>query len=211
MNKSSAELPLLAKRNLLCEARSAELRARHSDLAAWAAGNTVIPHGNETVCRVHDFVESLTGSRNGPRAEEIYRMLRAADDIASAAMWVVVYMTYASRVFTDGRPLGHADFKPSPEGHTGGSLNMVPAYVGYMLANALTGAALDNDVCLLVHAAAVVAHVAFDIDGHGSIDAGCNRVFAAGIGNRPKRFVGVALEFVERRVQITQRCLGKID
>src|SRR5690606_35605618 len=32
-----------------------------------------------------------------------------------------------------------ADFKESPQGHTGGSLNMVPAYVGYMLANALTG------------------------------------------------------------------------
>jgi len=139
MNKSAAELPLLANRNLLCEARSAELRARHPDLAVWAAGNTVIPHGNETVCRVHDLVESLTGLRDGPRAEEIYRMLRAADDIASAAMWVVVHMTYARRVFTDGRPLGHADFKPSPEGHTGGSLNMVPAYVGYMLANALTG------------------------------------------------------------------------
>lgn len=139
MNKSVAELPVLAKRNLLCEARAAELRARHPDLAAWAAGNTVIPHGNETVCRVNDFVESLTGSRNRPRAEEIYRMLRAADDIASAAMWAVAHMTYARRVFTDGRPLGHADFKPSPEGHTGGSLNMVPAYVGYMLANALTG------------------------------------------------------------------------
>ncbi|HWV58499.1 MAG TPA: hypothetical protein VNZ57_13680, partial [Longimicrobiales bacterium] len=31
------------------------------------------------------------------------------------------------------------DFKPRPEGHTGGALNMVPAYVGYLAANALTG------------------------------------------------------------------------
>lgn len=139
MNKSAVELPLLAKQNLLCEARATELRSRHPNLAAWAAGNTVIPHSNETVCRIHDLVESLAETRNGPKAQEIYRMLRAADDIASAAMWAVVHMTYARRVYTDGRPLGHADFKPSPEGHTGGSLNMVPAYVGYMLANALTG------------------------------------------------------------------------
>lgn len=139
MTRSTAELPILASRNLLCEARSADLRARHSDLAAWSAGNAVIPHGNETVCRIHDLVESLAGTRNGLQAQEIYRMFRAADDIASAAMWAVVHMTYARHVYTDGRPLAHGDFKKSPEGHTGGSLNMVPAYVGYMLANALTG------------------------------------------------------------------------
>lgn len=139
MNKPAVELPLLAKRNLLCEARAAELRARHPELAAWAAGNSVIPHGDETVCRIHDLVEDLAGSHTGLGGQDIYRMLRAADAIASAAMWAVVHMTYARRVFTNGCPLAHADFKPSPEGHTGGSLNMVPAYAGYMLANALTG------------------------------------------------------------------------
>jgi phosphoketolase len=35
--------------------------------------------------------------------------------------------------------LAAEDFKPHPEGHTGGSLNMVPAYTGYMAVNALTG------------------------------------------------------------------------
>ena len=30
-------------------------------------------------------------------------------------------------------------FCSQPEGHTGGALNMVPAFVGYLLANALTG------------------------------------------------------------------------
>lgn len=29
-------------------------------------------------------------------------------------------------------------FKPAPEGHTGGSLNMVPAFVGYLAANMIT-------------------------------------------------------------------------
>jgi phosphoketolase len=50
-----------------------------------------------------------------------------------------VHMTYAKNVYLDGRPLVADDFKSSPEGHTGGALNMVPAYVGYLLANALCG------------------------------------------------------------------------
>lgn len=39
----------------------------------------------------------------------------------------------------DGRDLRPEDFKPNPEGHTGGALNMVPAYAGYMAINAITG------------------------------------------------------------------------
>ncbi|MGI0025482.1 MAG: xylulose 5-phosphate 3-epimerase, partial [Nitrososphaera sp.] len=56
-----------------------------------------------------------------------------------AAMWLVVHETYAKNVYLDGRDLTPEDFKPHPEGHTGGSLNMVPAYVGYMAINAITG------------------------------------------------------------------------
>ena len=63
----------------------------------------------------------------------------AADRIASAAMWLVVHETYARSVYLDGRALGAEDFKPAPEGHTGGALNMVPAYAGYLAANALSG------------------------------------------------------------------------
>ena len=69
----------------------------------------------------------------------VFELLAAADRIASAAMWLVVHETYARNVYLDGRPLASEDFKPSPEGHTGGSLNMVPAYVGYLTINALTG------------------------------------------------------------------------
>ena len=54
-------------------------------------------------------------------------------------MWLVVHEVYANRVYTDGRDLQATDFKAKPEGHTGGSLNMVPAYVGYLGANAITG------------------------------------------------------------------------
>jgi phosphoketolase len=54
-------------------------------------------------------------------------------------MWLVVHETYARNVYLDGRDLAPEDFKPRPEGHTGGALNMVPAYTGYMALNVLTG------------------------------------------------------------------------
>jgi phosphoketolase len=75
----------------------------------------------------------------GGRGPDAWEILREADRVASAAMWLVVHETYARNVYLDGRPLATEDFKPSPEGHTGGSLNMVPAYTGYMAVNALTG------------------------------------------------------------------------
>ena len=63
----------------------------------------------------------------------------AADKVTNTAMWLVAHMSYARRVRLDGEALTQEDLKPDPQGHTGGSLNMVPGYVGYMLANALTG------------------------------------------------------------------------
>jgi phosphoketolase len=54
-------------------------------------------------------------------------------------MWLVVHETYARNVYLDGRELTPGNFKPIPEGHTGGALNMVPAYAGYMAINAITG------------------------------------------------------------------------
>lgn len=70
---------------------------------------------------------------------EAYELMAAADRLASAAMWLVVHMTYAHRVDLSGAPLPAEAFKNKPEGHTGGSLNMAPAFVGYLLANALSG------------------------------------------------------------------------
>jgi len=97
----------------------------------WAAGAGVIRHRPQTQRRVRALAPDL--------AADLYEVLAAADRIANAAMWLVVHETYAQNVYLDGRPLAAEDFKPSPEGHTGGSLNMVPAYVGYMAANAITG------------------------------------------------------------------------
>src|SRR5688572_22681106 len=72
-------------------------------------------------------------------SSDVWSVLYAADRVASAGMWLVVHETYARSVYLDGRALKRDDFKTAPEGHTGGSLNMVPAYTGYMAANALAG------------------------------------------------------------------------
>ncbi|MGP2492883.1 xylulose 5-phosphate 3-epimerase [Mesorhizobium sp. PUT5] len=100
----------------------------------WRKGYGLIAHNNETVERVNALAAS---GRIDPQA--LYRILAAADRLTSAAMWTVVHMSYARRVDLSGAPLPADAFKPTPEGHTGGSLNMVPAFVGYLVANALTG------------------------------------------------------------------------
>merc|ERR1711916_104257 len=63
----------------------------------------------------------------------------ATDRLANAAMWLIAHMSYARRVDLSGAPLKAEDFKPSPEGHMGGSLNMAIAFAGYLAANALSG------------------------------------------------------------------------
>jgi phosphoketolase len=92
----------------------------------------------ETQARVFAMAETLR-ARGDAGDAPLFEILHAADRVASASMWLVVHETYARRVYLDGRPLGPEDFKPRPEGHTGGALNMVPAYVGYLAANAITG------------------------------------------------------------------------
>jgi phosphoketolase len=105
----------------------------------WRSGYGVIQHQPDTVERVEVMLDQLVG-RGQVRDREYGRaLLHAADRIASQAMWLVVHMTYAQQVYLDGRALEISDFKLHPEGHTGGSLNMAIAYVGYLLANALTG------------------------------------------------------------------------
>ena len=69
----------------------------------------------------------------------MYRHFHALDRLTAAGLWLVVHMTYAQRVRFDGVALAAEDFKVSPEGHTGGALNMVPAYAGYLALNNLTG------------------------------------------------------------------------
>lgn len=105
----------------------------------WAEGYGVIQHQARTEERVQALAARLVHEGRVPDANFVFDVLAAADRLTSAAMWLVVHMTYADRVRLDGTPLRAEDFKVSPQGHTGGSLNMVPAYVGYLAANTLTG------------------------------------------------------------------------
>src|ERR1041384_2718905 len=96
---------------------------QHDAHTAWAAGYGRIRHSAQTRSAIEAMASEFDGAR-------VYDILHAADRVASAAMWLVVHETYARSVHLDGRVLRPDDFKSSPEGHTGGALNMVPAYVG---------------------------------------------------------------------------------
>lgn len=109
----------------------------HSLRARWLAGHGPIRHRPDTCERVEALLARWT-EQGRPEAAHAYSLLAAADRIACVAMNVVAHMTYTRRFDPSGRPLAADDFKPVPEGHTGGALNMVPAFVGYLLANALT-------------------------------------------------------------------------
>ena len=105
----------------------------------WAVGYGPIHHTVETQARVFAMAELLAARGVQGDGVPLFEMLYAADRVASAGMWLVVHETYARNVYQDGRNLAPEDFKPQPEGHTGGALNMVPAYTGYMVVNAITG------------------------------------------------------------------------
>lgn len=119
--------------------RAALYRGQNRAFAKWAAGKGVIRHDDITQVRIYKVADLLRVRGVVSDVDEVYSTLAAADRIANAAMWLVVHMTYARNVYTDGRDLEAGDFKASPEGHTGGSLNMVQAYVGYLAVNSITG------------------------------------------------------------------------
>lgn len=105
----------------------------------WRPGYGPLRREAATVERVEALAARLIERRVWPEDETVYRVLAAADRLASAAMWVVGHMTYARSVDVSGAPLPADEFKAAPEGHMGGSLNMVPAFVGYLAANVLSG------------------------------------------------------------------------
>ncbi len=121
------------------DARARAYRQNSKKFARWAEGFGVIKHSARTQVRVHDMAVWLAENGSIEAPDVAYTRLYAADRVASATMWLVVHMTYADRVYGDGREMGMADFKKDPQGHTGGSLNMAIAYVGYLAANALCG------------------------------------------------------------------------
>lgn len=116
---------------------------RHAELqpefAAWRAGYGPFEHTLETQAAVFRLAHQMVQAGLQEDLASVYRLLQAIDRLSSAGLWLVVHMTYARQVRLDGSPLTAEDFKTSPEGHTGGALNMVPAYAGYLGLNALTG------------------------------------------------------------------------
>lgn len=100
----------------------------------WEAGFGVIKHKAET----KKHIESLLPNLN-LKKDDAYKMLAAADRLANAAMWLAVNQVYAKNIYSDGRVLKKNDFKADPQGHMGSALNIIPAYVGYILANSLMG------------------------------------------------------------------------
>jgi phosphoketolase len=105
----------------------------------WTGGFGLLRRDPATVERIASLAERLVQRGVWPDTESVYRVLAAADRLTRAAMWLVVHMTYARRVDLSGAALPAESFKDDPEGHTGGSLNMVPAFVGYLTANVLSG------------------------------------------------------------------------
>lgn len=109
------------------------LREQYPQFEKWAQGFGVVQHTAQTQLTVYNEIQYANIS-----LETALPLLEAADRICNQAMWLVVHMTYAKQVKLNGDSLESKDFKNDPQGHTGGSLNMVPAYVGYLTANALT-------------------------------------------------------------------------
>jgi phosphoketolase len=123
------------------QARQAAARRRAEDpaFARWAKGYGVIRHTDVTQARIGDLENRLAQENIPGDGVPFFDLLHALDRVTSAAMWLVVHETYARNVYLDGRALSREDFKPQPEGHTGGALNMVPAYAGYLAIDAATG------------------------------------------------------------------------
>jgi len=103
---------------------------------AWAAGFGLIRHTPETRKRIRTLSRRFASPADGV---PFWELMMAADRLARAALWLTVHDTYAKSVHLDGRALQRGEFKDRPEGHTGSALNIIPGYVGYLLANALSG------------------------------------------------------------------------
>ena len=110
----------------------------NAEAAAWANGYGVIRHTAQTQSRIATLASRASSDRTEGDGVSIYKLLSLLDRLTSAALWLVVHETYARKVHLDGRPLSRDEFKPKPDGHTGGSLNVVPAYAGYLAANVLS-------------------------------------------------------------------------
>lgn len=105
----------------------------------WKLGHGLRPRDLLSIRRIDEMASQLTGRRAWPDTESVYRVLAAADRLTSAAKWLVLHMGFAHRIDVTGAPLRAGDFKKVPAEHMAASLSMVPAVVGYLTANVLSG------------------------------------------------------------------------
>lgn len=70
---------------------------------------------------------------------------------------------------------------------------------------------MDDDLGGRVHAAAVLADIAVDLDGNRCGDPDRKRVLPRRVGDAPQCFVGDCQERVEARVQLAAAGLPEID
>lgn len=110
MSKPFADLQLLD-----------QVAAREPAFDRWRKGYGVIRHLPDTQQQVLALAEQLVAEGAQPDTASVYDMLAGLDRLTSAGLWLVVHMTYAERVRTDGTPLDSHEFKSHPEGHTGGA------------------------------------------------------------------------------------------
>src|SRR5690606_8338905 len=108
------------------------LREQDAGFAVWAAGGGIIRHSDKTQGQVAALAAEPPAAGHIADVGECYRTRSALDCLKNQARWLVVHMTYAKNVYLDGRDMKPDDFKRDPPGHTGGSLNMVPAYAGML-------------------------------------------------------------------------------
>ena len=116
-----------------------EYAASEPAFAEWLQGCGPISHTPQTAAMAWRLAGQLVEAGLQPSTTAVWQQLRQLDRLTCAGMWLVVHMTYAGRVRVDGQPLVPEDFKLHPEGHTGGALNVVPAYAAYLTLNSLTG------------------------------------------------------------------------
>lgn len=111
----------------------------HSWADAWRRGYGPIERRPETVAMTEAMVERLVRRGAWPEDEDVYRVLAAADRLASAAMWLVLHMTRARQIDVTGAALSPDAFRSDPFDRMHGSLSMAAAYAGHLAANVLSG------------------------------------------------------------------------
>src|SRR5690606_15338127 len=110
-------LPSLAELDQHAEAQPA--------FAAWRAGYGPFEHAPQTQAAVFRLAHQGGQASLQPGVDGVYRLRSAVGRLGSAGLGLVVHRPSARRGRVEGGRLEAEDFEETPEGHTGGDLNMV--------------------------------------------------------------------------------------